>query len=94
MRFHRAIADATRNSVLKFVMFTVIEALQPIENMAVFRVRERKMIVRQHEDILAALRSRDAEAAAQAIREQTAYLRERFGAAQAMRRRKIGAPAS
>ena len=94
VRFHRAIADATRNSVLKFVMFTVIEALQPIENMAVFRVREREMIVRQHEDILAALRSRDAEAAAQAIREQTAYLRERFGAAQAMRRRKIGAPAS
>jgi len=94
VRFHRAIADATRNSVLKFVMFTVIEALQPIENMAVFRVREREMIVRQHEDILSALRSRDAEAASQAIREQTAYLRERFGAAQAMRLRKIGAPAS
>ena len=90
VRFHRAIADATHNSVLKFVMFTVIEALQPIENMVVFRVRERKVIVRQHEEILSALQVNDAEAAAQAIREQTAYLRERFDAAQAMIRRKVG----
>ena len=90
VRFHRAIADATHNSVLKFVMFTVIEALQPIENMVVFRVRERKVIVRQHEEILSALQVNDAEAAAKAIREQTAYLRERFDAAQAMIRRKVG----
>ena len=91
VRFHRAIADATHNSILKFVMFTVIEALQPIENMVVFRVRERDVIVRQHEDILAALRVGDAEKAARAIQEQTAYMRERFDAAQAMIRRKIGA---
>ena len=76
VRFHRAIADATHNSVLKFVMFTVIEALQPIENMVVFRVREREVIVRQHDAILSALRVGDAETATHAIREQTAYLRE------------------
>lgn len=91
VRFHRAIADATHNSVLKFVMFTVIEALQPIENMVVFRVRDRKVIVRQHEAILSALQVNDAEDAAQAIREQTAYMRERFDAAQAMIHRKVGA---
>ena len=91
VRFHRAIADATHNSVLKFVMFTVIEALQPIENMVVFRVRERDVIVRQHEDILAALRVGDAEKAVRAIQEQTAYLRERSDAAQAMNRRKVDA---
>ncbi|MCY4441392.1 MAG: FCD domain-containing protein, partial [Deltaproteobacteria bacterium] len=85
VRFHRAIADATHNSVLKFVMFTVIEALQPIENMAVYRVRERKVIARQHEEILAALRAKDVEAASETVREQTAYLRERFDAAQEMR---------
>ena len=72
-------------------MFTVIEALQPIENMVVFRVRERKVIVRQHEAILSALQVNDAEDAAQAIREQTAYMRERFDVAQAMIRRKVGA---
>ena len=91
VRFHRAIADATHNSVLKFVMFTVIEALQPIENMVVFRVREREVIVRQHDEILSALRGKDGEAAAKAIREQTAYLRERFDAAQASIRRRVGA---
>ena len=89
VRFHRAIADATHNSVLKFVMFTVIEALQPIENMVVFRVREREVIARQHEDLLAALRVKDAEAAVRVVQEQTAYLRERFDAAQEMSRRKI-----
>jgi len=86
VRFHRAIADATHNSVLKFVMFTVIEALQPIENMVVYRVREREVIARQHEEILAALIAKDAESAAETVREQTAYLRERFDAAQAMRK--------
>ncbi len=86
VRFHRALADATHNSVLKFVMFTVIEALQPIENMVVYRVRERKVIARQHEEILAALRVKDEEAAAETVREQTAYLRERFDAAQEMRK--------
>ncbi len=88
VRFHRAIADATHNAILKFVMFTVIEALQPIENMVVFRVREREVIVRQHAEILAALRGRDADAAARAIQEQTAYMRERFDAAQAMNRQR------
>ena len=88
VRFHRAIADATHNAILKFVMFTVIEALQPIENMVVFRVREREVIVRQHAEILAALRDRDADAAARAIQEQTAYMQERFDAAQAMNRQR------
>ena len=55
-----------------------------IENMVVFRVR-------RHDDILAALRVGDAEKAVPATREQTAYLRERFDAAQAMNRRKVDA---
>ena len=88
VRFHRAIADATYNAILKFVMFTVIEALQPIENMVVFRVREREVIVRQHAEILSALRAGDADAATRAIQEQTAYMQERFDAAQAMNRQR------
>jgi DNA-binding GntR family transcriptional regulator len=54
-------------------------------------VREREVIVRQHEDLLAALRVGNAEAAVRVVQEQTAYLRERFDAAQAMNRRKIDA---
>jgi DNA-binding FadR family transcriptional regulator len=85
VRFHRALADASHNPVLQFVMFAVIEALQPIENMAVFRFREREEIVKQHEKMLAALKARDTEAVVAAVTEQTEYLRQRFDAAQEWR---------
>ena len=78
VRFHRAIADATQNQVLKFVMFTVIEALQPIENMVVFKVRERDAIISQHERMLAAVRVGDADEAVLAVRSQMAYLSALF----------------
>jgi len=82
VRFHRALADAAHNPVLQFVMYAVIEALQPIENMIVFRFRERKKIVKQHEMMLAALKARDIEAAVAAVTVQTEYLRGIFDAAQ------------
>jgi GntR family transcriptional regulator, transcriptional repressor for pyruvate dehydrogenase complex len=88
VRFHRTMADASHNPVLQFVMSAVIEALQPIENMAVFRFRERKEIVKQHEKMLAALKARDTDAAVTAVTEQTEYLRERFDAAQEWRRQR------
>lgn len=91
VRFHRAIADASHNPVLQFVMFTVIEALQPIENMVVFHVRQRDMIVKQHKKILAALHERKAAAAAQAVTEQMEYLRARFDEAHKLRRQRISA---
>ena len=86
VRFHRAMADASHNPVLQFVMFAVIEALQPIENMVVFRFREREKIVKQHKKMLTALRAQDAEAVVAAVTEQTEYLRERFDAAQKWKR--------
>jgi len=85
VRFHRALADAAHNPILQFVMFAVIEALQPIENMLVFRFRERNEIVKQHEKMLVALKARDIKAAVAAVTEQTAYLRERCDAAQEWR---------
>ncbi len=88
VRFHRTMADASHNPVLQFVMFAVIEALQPIENMVVFRFREREGIVKQHEKMLAALKARDAEAVAAAVTEQTEYLRERLDAAQEWKRQR------
>jgi DNA-binding FadR family transcriptional regulator len=85
VRFHRAMADASHNPVLQFVMFAVIEALQPIENMVVLRFREREEIVKQHEKMLLALKARDTKAVVAAVTEQTDYLRERFDAAQEWR---------
>ena len=88
VRFHRILADATHNSVLQFIMFSVIEALQPIENMVVFRVRDRKVVISQHQKMVDALKQRDETSATEAVKEQTVYLNERFQVAQKMRKKK------
>lgn len=85
VRFHRALVDATKNPALQFQMFTVIEALQPVENLVIFRFRKRDKIVRHHENILHAIRVCDKKLAEDAINEQMTYLRERFAQAQAYR---------
>ncbi|OOZ36207.1 FadR/GntR family transcriptional regulator [Solemya velesiana gill symbiont] len=86
VRFHRAIADGTQNGVLRFVMFAVIEALQPIANMIAFRFRERELIVDQHERLLQALNDRDEALAVSVIQEQIDYLHQQQLKAQANRR--------
>jgi len=88
VRFHRALVDATGNSILQFVMFTVIEALQPISNMVVFRFRDRKKIVAQHEKIYKAVRLRDPALAEKAVREQMDYLHAKYVEAQEWRQRR------
>lgn len=86
VRFHRALVDATHSPVLQFQMFTVIEALQPVENMVIFRFRDRNTIIRQHEKIFLAIRAQDLEAAEIAINEQMNYLRQTSAQAQEWRR--------
>lgn len=86
VRFHRALVDATGNPVLQFVMFAVIEALQPVANMVVFRLRQRERIVAQHQRLYQALRDRDPAAARAALEEQMGYLREQYAKAQELRR--------
>ena len=81
VRFHRVLADATDNSLLKFIMLTVIDALQPVANMVVYQFRERQRLVSQHENILAALQARDADSAIAALNEQIADLGEKYAQA-------------
>ncbi len=88
VRFHRAIVDATGNSMLQFSMATVIEAMQPIVNLIVSRFWDKEKTVHQHERILAAIEAGDAEAAATAISEQMDDLQERYAKAQALREKK------
>jgi DNA-binding FadR family transcriptional regulator len=83
--FHRALADASGNPVLRFVMFAVIEALQPISNMLVFRFRERDKIIDQHQRLLDAVRAQDEAEALSVLGEQMDYLREQHARAQAWR---------
>ncbi|NNF78768.1 MAG: FadR family transcriptional regulator [Rhizobiales bacterium] len=85
VRFHRALVDATGNPVLQFVMSTVIEALQPVENMIIFRFRDREKIIRQHEKILKAIKAGNVAKTEKAITEQMSYLRKQFAKAQAHR---------
>ncbi len=83
VRFHRALVDASASRILQLVMVTVIEALQPVMNLVVFRFREREVIVDQHRRLLAALQAGEADTACQVLTEQMDYLAEQFAAAQA-----------
>ncbi len=85
VRFHRALVDATGNPVLQFVMSTVIEALQPVENMIIFRFRDREKIIKQHEKILKAIKAGHVSKTEKAITELMTYLRKQFALAQEQR---------
>jgi len=88
VRFHRLLIDASQNPMLRFLMYAVVEALQPVENMIIFRFRERKIIAAQHERILVALRSKNVAQAANCIKIQMEYIREQFAAAQKWRKQR------
>jgi len=78
VRFHRALVDASGNTLLQFLMHAVVEALQPVSNMIIFRVRDRQAIAGFHERILHSVESRDAETGAKALADLVAYTRERY----------------
>lgn len=74
VRFHRAIADASGNRMLSFVMYSLIEALQPVANMIAYRFREREIILGQHRRLLSAIEDQDISLAKAIIEEQVEYL--------------------
>lgn len=78
VRFHRELVKAAHNPILQILVTSVLEGLQPITNLIVFRFRDRAILRRQHQQILDAVEARDADAADAAIREQMTYLRERY----------------
>jgi GntR family transcriptional regulator, transcriptional repressor for pyruvate dehydrogenase complex len=78
IRFHRALVDAGGNALLQFLMHAVVEALQPVSNMIIFRVRDRQAIAGFHERILHSVESRNAETGAAALADLAAYTRERY----------------
>lgn len=85
VRFHHALAQATQNPVLQFVMAAVAETLQPIANMVVYKFRERQRIVAQHQRLFAAIRDGKAAAATKIFAEQMSYLSEMYSRARAWR---------
>jgi len=85
VRFHRALVDGSGNSMLRFTMSSVIEAVQPIVNLIVHRFWDKEKTIAQHERILASIEARDSDGAAQAILEQMEDLQTRYAKAQAIR---------
>ncbi len=86
--FHRALVDATGNGMLRFVMYTVIEALIPVTNMIVTVARERSDIIDTHRRMLEALRRRDRAALQASMDDLLDYLLVKFEQASDMRIRK------
>lgn len=83
--FHRALVDATNNGMLRFVMYTVIEALIPVTNMVVTVVRERGDIVSLHQQMLTQLRQRNAAELGSLMDELLDYLLQKFEQATTVR---------
>lgn len=83
--FHRALVDATGNGMLRFVMYTVIEALIPVTNMVVTVVRERGDIIDLHRRMIDSLERRDTAGLRAAMDELLDYLLVKFGEASARR---------
>ncbi len=83
--FHRALVDATDNGMLRFVMYTVIEALIPVTNMVVTVVRERSDIISLHRQMLEHLKKGDTNALKDRMDELLDYLLQKFEQAGACR---------
>lgn len=76
VRFHRTLVDAAGNAMLSFQMAGVIEALQPVLNKIINRVRDRRTIVEAHASLASALEHRDLGNARKALWDLTDYIRD------------------
>ena len=76
--FYRALVDSADNGMVRFVMYTVIEALIPVTNMIVTVVRERSDIISLHEKMLQHLIDRNATLLNQSMKKLLDYLLEKF----------------
>lgn len=88
VRFHRLIVEATQNTMLRFVMYALIEALVPVTNMVIVYVRDRSAIIAHHGNMLAALERRDAAAMRKHLRSLVDYLQSSYSQAKKERRRR------
>jgi len=87
VRFHRALVEATGNGLIELSMYAVVEAMMPVVNMVIFRVRNRHRIADLHAGLLAAIRERNADAAEAAFGALMDDLRVLYGESLAQRAR-------
>jgi DNA-binding FadR family transcriptional regulator len=85
VRFHCAIAAATKNPIISSHTAGVLEGLEPITNLLLFRFRERDVIADQHEEMTKCIEAYNADGAIAALAHQVAYLKEKHLDAQRYR---------
>jgi GntR family transcriptional repressor for pyruvate dehydrogenase complex len=78
VRFHIVLANASHNPLLAFLTSALLESLQPVTNLIVFRFRDRRRSALHHKRILQALEARDAKAAVSALTLQMAYIKKKY----------------
>ena len=88
VRFHCLVVDATHNPMMRFVMAAVLEVLQPVLNLIVYKLRERSLVIDYHQKIYASIRARDPGQAVAALDQLMEYLHEKYTAAQEWRLQK------
>ncbi|MEM8791644.1 MAG: GntR family transcriptional regulator [Pseudomonadota bacterium] len=59
VRFYRILVEAAQNPLLSAQMASVIEAIQPLLNMIIYRARDRQAIAARHATLADALEARD-----------------------------------
>lgn len=94
IRFHRTLVDATGNKFLQFLMYAVIEAVQPAANLIAYRFRKRRTITKYHQQIVDGLASRDADATCAAMSRLTNYLGTKYQEAHVWRAKHKAVPVS
>jgi len=85
VRFHRLLVEAAGNPALEYAAAGVMDSLQPAINLVVFRFRERRRVVSQHQRLHAALVDKDAESACEALKDYMSALKRQYRKAQALR---------
>jgi GntR family transcriptional regulator, transcriptional repressor for pyruvate dehydrogenase complex len=78
VRFHLTIAQASQSPILSLLTSALLESLQPVTNLIVFRFRDRKRIVGQHRKILKALELNDPAMAIETLTTQMSYLKKKY----------------
>lgn len=74
--FHTAVASATGNPLLTFQLSAALEAMQPLMNMLVYRLRDRERIAELHEALADALEAADAALALRQLEALAAYTKD------------------
>ncbi|WP_261842208.1 FadR/GntR family transcriptional regulator [Aliamphritea ceti] len=76
--FHRYITDATENPMLQMIIYSIIDALVPIMNMTIVRLRSRQKIIAYHQRICEAFTEQNQEQLILALDELLEYLSDTF----------------